>query len=554
MLALTAVAATLISQAGMMLVYHLGHTVRPVTLKSCILIAGVAFFSIIIISAFQFLFGRKGTVSFILAAFCALITIHSFFFPVNEVYFRYPSLAAILMIEFLTVPFIIGKQEREKFQISKGAAPENCFAVIAIVIGLFICICTPVSSYNCWDDETHYSRTVFLSQGIYSSFTEADIRLIYSPDPVYDIETRISDINMYDNMEQNPNQVIVMSDSKALFVDRIAYIGNVAFRWIAQLLGLSFSVKYILGRIGGLLLYIAVMYFAIRHLKSGKLLLSTIALSPTIFYISCNYSQDPWVFGFFSLGFAYFFRAIEDGEKLTNRTLVIMLGSFVIACLPKMPYCILLFTLLFIPKNQFQNEKQRKVFAFSVIVSFVAIVSIVFLPSLFLEDVVGDTRGGENVNMIEQLKFSVSNIPTYIGILSNCLVEYVAPQKIAISLSNMNAGNIHWIGIVYSFLLVLFAFVDGVNIPVSIRISGCVIIIAQVIALITSMYLIFTPVGAASVSGLQSRYLFPMLLPVLAYTVGGWLKYKIKSSAMLLIPALLTVLSFVQVIIIPSFV
>lgn len=552
MLALTAVAAALISQAGMMLVYHLGHTVRPVTLKSCILIAGVAFFSIIIISAFQFLFGRKGTVSLILAAFCALITIHSFIFPVNEVYFRYPSLAAILMVEFLAVPFIIGKQEREKFQISKGAAPENCFAVIAIVIGLFICICTPVSSYNCWDDETHYSRTVFSSQGIYSSFTEADIRLIYSPNPVYDIETRISDINMYDSQEHNPDRVIVMSDSKALFTDRIAYIGNVAFRWIAQLLGLSFSVKYILGRIGGLLLYTAVMYCAIRHLKSGKLLLSAIALSPTIFYISCNYSQDPWVFGFFSLGFAYFFRAIEDREKLSNRTLVIMLGSFVIACLPKMPYLVMILLLLFLPTQMFESSRQHKWFIAVTILSFVGVLVLMF-ASTFMVGNVADTRGGDNVNAVNQLKYIFANLPDFIKMIFDYLTRYLSPQYYSDMLTQFGTKA----GPNVSLLLVLFisvvALFDGIKIPVTQRLPGVLVIICQIIALAVVMYLVFTPVGEATVFGCQRRYLLPMMFAFLMFAFGGWIKIRINKWIVYSVSTAILLFSYVSAIVLPTF-
>ncbi len=55
-----------------------------------------------------------------------------------------------------------------------------------------------------------------------------------------------------------------------------------------------------------LLTYALTVYFAIRKLKSGKMIMSVIALFPTNIVLASNYSYDPWVTGFSLLGTAYF--------------------------------------------------------------------------------------------------------------------------------------------------------------------------------------------------------------------------------------------------------
>ena len=50
--------------------------------------------------------------------------------------------------------------------------------------------------------------------------------------------------------------------------------------------------------------------------------------------------------------------------------------------------------------------------------------------------------------------------------------------------------------------------------------------LGMIIIVMTSMYLAFTPVGAARVEGAQYRYLIPMVLPVLMHIGSGKMENK----------------------------
>ena len=71
---------------------------------------------------------------------------------------------------------------------------------------------------------------------------------------------------------------------------------------IGMLLNFSFSNMYMLGKIGNLLFYVAIMFLAIRLAKKKKLFLVFIAMMPTSIYLAASYSYDAVVFACVTLG------------------------------------------------------------------------------------------------------------------------------------------------------------------------------------------------------------------------------------------------------------
>ena len=63
----------------------------------------------------------------------------------------------------------------------------------------------------------------------------------------------------------------------------------------------SFSVLYALGKIGNLLIYILVMFWAIKLAKRKKLFLIFVALMPTPLFLAASYTYDTIVFSFITL-------------------------------------------------------------------------------------------------------------------------------------------------------------------------------------------------------------------------------------------------------------
>ena len=546
MLLITAIVSAVISQAGMALVVRLGGTYRPVTIKSTALIVVLSIMTIVLSGIYYELFGRKGIGCYVISLFCIAVTVQSFLNPVTGNYYRYPSLAAILAVNLAALPIILGKHGRKKLTDKTNLfSEENIFAAAALAFGMILAVNIPVSSYNSWDDENHYERVLYMSQGIYATETEADIDLIYSPFISIGSNEQAEFENRLNIEEENPGRVLAYNSAKAFFPDRIGYLGILALTWLGRMLGLSFSTRYILGRIGNLLLYVVIMYFAIRHLKRGKTLLACVALVPTAVFLSANYSADPWVLSLSALSFSYFFRANDETDKkLEWREIIIMVGAMVLAVLPKLPYAFLLVFLLLMPRDRFEDKKQMIKYWVLIIACGLMLFAYLYMTSFGSGDI-GDIRDQtETVSGIGQIQFILSDVNAFIQMTGRFMLDYINPVNIANAMCSFGflTGTIGAIPILAVVLLA--AIIDGPTSKTYIRILGIVIILLMVVILGWVFYLVFTPVGKDYIMGCQPRYIIPLVMPLASLVLGGYVRNKnrwVKTLPVLASVALLAI-------------
>lgn len=82
-----------------------------------------------------------------------------------------------------------------------------------------------------------------------------------------------------------------------------------------------------MGKFFNLLCYVLLIYFAIRRIRYGKVLLAAFGLLPTNLYMAANYSYDPWVIGWIVLAFAYYFEEIQNPDRpLQWKNVICMVG------------------------------------------------------------------------------------------------------------------------------------------------------------------------------------------------------------------------------------
>ena len=82
---------------------------------------------------------------------------------------------------------------------------------------------------------------------------------------------------------------------------KLAYIPQAIFIRLGMILNLSFSTMYAVGKLGNLLLYIFVMFWAIHMAQTKKMFLSFLAVTPTALYLASSYTYDTVVFSFLTL-------------------------------------------------------------------------------------------------------------------------------------------------------------------------------------------------------------------------------------------------------------
>lgn len=411
----------------------------------------------------------------------------------------------------LAVAFVFGfKCLKEK--------PENLFLPIVLILGTVMLFASPIK-HICWDLDSHYRLAVqnSYSGDVYTTLAYDTIEkgfpcVWHTADRVYE-----EDIEYLNNAEN-------------IFVDvktsefSLAHTPSGIFIAVSRYLGANFAVKYNMGRLANLLLYSVICYFAVKKIKSGKMILSVICLFPTNLFLATNYTYDWWVTSFTILGTAYFVSELQEPDKpLTVKDTVIMALGFGIGALPKLIYIIPMGMMLFMRKNNWSAKEKFRYYG--ILLAVFAIVFLMFAArSLSAIDGVGDSRGGA-VNPPEQIASILANPLGYAKVLFKFLANYLS-----IGATNAYITNYAYLGVGSMFMipvtLMAFTALTDTNekvsfkIPLYMKLLSVVLFVGMAALIATALYIDFTPVGSSEIRGCQARYIIPMLAPLLLLIMG----------------------------------
>ena len=440
------------------------------------------------------------------------------------------------------------------FRKTLGAKPENLFVIFALAAG-----CLFIFSFNIlvgWDEGYHYDEAISHSYLGEERLTIEEYSLMqYStdldPDNMYlSAETREEWIaqqqaNHEKGVEMNQEKTLEWKNAFEFFPGIGLYLGRV--------LGLDFYRQFCMGKFFGLLTYVICGYFAIRRLKTGKMIAAVCLLIPTAVFTASVYSYDTGLTAFMTLGLAYFFAEWQEPDKpLTWWNAAVMLLSMAFGCLAKAVYFPMLFLLLMMPKGKFLGEAApaeasphrrrsaqpaaagiRRIWYIGLVVLVILALLSTFMIPLLGGQAENDDRGGSDVDAYGQVSYILSNPFGYAGTLLSSLGSVFHPAQNAAVLTFLAyLGNGPYSGLLMGLLIVL-ALTDkktsdlrlGRNIPV--RLLGLLFLFGATCLIGTSMYILYTPAGADYIAGIQPRYLIPFIFPVLMLLgtgyLGGWL-------------------------------
>lgn len=414
----------------------------------------------------------------------------------------------------LIVAFVFGyKYLKEK--------PENLFLPIALILGAVMLFGSPIK-HICWDLDSHYPWAVQASYPgttyVTSAYNCVDYVLsqsAWSGDT--DTESYEQDIEYLNNSEK-----IFVSEKKSSV--SVAHLPSGIFIAVSRFFGANFAVKYNMGRFANLILYSIICFFAVKRIKSGKMILSVICLLPTNLYLATNYSYDWWVTSFTVLGTSYFVSELQEPDKsITIKDTVIMSLGFAIGALPKLVYIVMMGMMFFMRKNQWTNKDKKRYYSILILV-----FAIVFLMSAmtYISKMggSGDSRGGAT-NPTEQLNGILSAPFDYAKLLSKFLLGYlsIGQMKNYISFfAYLGMGSMYIIPITLVAFTALTDTSEKVSfkIPLYMKVLSVVLLVGMSALIATALYINFTPVGATAIQGCQPRYIVPMLAPMLLLIMG----------------------------------
>ena len=170
---------------------------------------------------------------------------------------------------------------------------------------------------------------------------------------------------------------------------------------IGMLLNFSFSNMYMLGKIGNLLFYVAIMFLAIRLAKKKKLFLVFIAMMPTSIYLAASYSYDAVVFACVTLGSVLWCNEMFYSQKKYQAVnMISSIFLFSVGCLSKAVYIPLILVMLLLPRVQKMKKKYKVIFWIGIL-TILGLVLMTFVLPVFSNTIAGnvsfggDSRGGD---------------------------------------------------------------------------------------------------------------------------------------------------------------
>lgn len=426
-------------------------------------------------------------------------------------------------VYFLLIGCVLGSLLALYHQL--GDHPERVFAVLILSVGLAFALLMPRTAMVSWDDETHYRRALDLSYCGESWYTGAD--LLMQP-TLLSNEVSLSNAQA---LETSLNDLYEQGCSGSVLVNvfslsYLAYLPSAAAVWLARALGLSFTGIFVAGRVGSVICYAVVLYFAMKRLKGNGLLIGLFGLLPTMIFIASNYSYDGWCLSFLALGTAVFLDEYRHPERpITWQAVLTLLGALMIGCIPKAIYFPIFLMGLFLPREKFRSDKERRICRVLVVACAVAMALTFVAPFLFNGgSTYGDTRGGSDVNAAGQVAYILADPIRYAKLLLRFLfVDYFNPANVLVSTVSFLAymGQFSF-GILFVVLVALVYIAERPREDVALRQPGLPVKLAAGVSFFcavclaaTAMYVSYTPVGHVTINGCQWRYMMPVLLPML---------------------------------------
>ncbi len=404
--------------------------------------------------------------------------------------------------------------------------PEKLFVSVMLILGCMFIFITPAEIFFTWDEQIHFSWSLSQSFPDDTYTTWSDDTISAEPMPLtFQLAEAQENAAAFNDYYDDGFTGIVPNVGIDRFITRIGHWPSGLAMALARGLGLNFQWILRLGKLGNLIAYTLIVYFAIRKLRSGKMLLSAIACMPTTFVLATNFSYDYWITAWIMLAFATYFSELQQPEKkLSMHSAILILFSILMACLPKQPYIPIILPLMFIPKSKFTNRKQRIAYLLSIIgIGLLVVATLLIVRMEMVGD--GDIRGGDTVSISGQIQYILSNPSAFFTTLLRFLKGYLAFANMGDTLTFFAYLGTNSSASYAACLLTLIAVTDKSEHDLktctgSVRMFTWAGTLITVIALASSMYIAFTPVGLDTINGCQSRYLLPLMFPAL-YLIGS---------------------------------
>lgn len=426
--------------------------------------------------------------------------------------------------------------------------PESAFVVLALTAGIQLIVMTGTNQIS-YDEQTHVSKAWNLSfvGTVYDTEAVLELKTLTAPyfhnrwDRAY-VEDYLQNIHNYDTAE-------VYRQTKMVYYDRRAYLPMAAGIAAGRMFGLPLAVTLMLGKLGNLLLYTAVCFFAIRKAKQAKGLVAVIALLPNSIFSASQFCYDACVNSFLLLAMVLIINELLDPcERVRPRSMAAILICLIVGSYAKPVYMLMGLMLLFFRKEKFPSVRAAWLFRGALTLLCLCMLYEVLGKSAVggsaMETLAsaGDTRT-EGTNMLGQIRHIFSEPFSYacqlLGSMFGRIVDWFTGRDQFLMYAYLGTpGTLcTWL----FFGITGFAALAGCPGETRRRLKtgyaalSAVMVFGMSAVVWTVLYLSFNAVGSPVIDGVQNRYFTPVLFPFFACFMNGRFSWKRSREAYYLI-------------------
>jgi uncharacterized membrane protein len=417
---------------------------------------------------------------------------------------------------------------------------EKIFLVLAIFFGMLFVFFIPPFQGN--DEVYHFFRAYQLSQFRIVSLKQDNDVGDYLPSSI----KKLSDSSRFDEIRRNRNKKLAISNMHTMSKIRVdkndvtftgfsntsiyaplSYIGLSVGIKIADIISFPLIYSFYFGRLSSFILWIIMIYFAIKITPIYKQLFFLFALMPTTLYQASTFSSDTIIIGIGLLLTAIFLYHKQDNKQINKYFIIIFIVGILALFLIKIVYLPLILLFFLIPESNFKSRKQRYVLFISGIISGLFIFLLWFLLN---KNLILPTK--PDVDIMKQLWFIIIHPFYYIWViistLSWNLFTIIGEFISHLGWNLVPAKPSHIFYIIYFTLLIICSLYGGQKDYEIKKMEKFLIAISFflfTILLCTILYLTWTPVGRYHILGIYGRYFIPMtILPALIIYNKHWIK------------------------------
>ncbi len=440
--------------------------------------------------------------------------------------------------------------------------PETLFLIIGLIYGLgFLVVNPPLLGVD--NEGEHFDKALYLSDGNVIPKILDHHAGYYVPEGAYNLEVEFYTLNdMHEKInihdiylllhqpleeynkvftDNNPSATVPFTSVSFVAIitySPVPYLAAAFAMIIGKILNFSPIILMYIGRLANLLVWIFLIYMAIRITPIHKWVLLMLSLMPMTILLGASLSADSFTIAICFLVIAVFLNyAFNNNKKeIELKDIGILFILMLLLALSKQTYFFLVFLFFLIPVNKFGNLK-KMVAVFTILFLLALEISIIWNMAV-IHFYIPSYPG---ISIPGQTSFILSNPVNFIGVLINTIItNFILTSSNITSFVGFFGNNLYsWsIVLLYLIMLIYTALLDKTNIIINYK-QRIIIFITYIVIFVLiciSMYLTATPVGQKIIWGMDvGRYLIPIAPLLFLLFYNNKIKFNIKNGFNLII-------------------